>query len=338
MIDAGYLADVVDVIGDVTDANGRFGMSLVPRGQVLGRPLRLAEIDAEGRRVQPRLLGGAHGAPVEPGVGDEAGIEVDHDDAAIRRHQPQDRVRHVTWVIDQRPRRGMREDHRRLGGAQGVLHRVFGDVSKVDQHTEPVHLPHHIAPERRKPVMLRGVGGGVRPVDVPGVGQRHVARAQNVHLPQRRERVVDLVAALDPDQGGDAAMGVDALDVGGRVGHLEIGGVAADEGLHEVDLLDGFLDRRWSLDFRRDPHRPELSADHSGVQTGNVGHQGAGAVLQIGQRRLLREPFAKLPCQVVVTIDQRRASEDPLQSRRGGRRRRGQGRCRVTKSDKHSPA
>ena len=54
------------------------------------------------------------------------------------------------------------------------------------------------------------------------VGQRHVAGAGGVHLAQYRQRIVDLVTALDADQAGDPVRLVDAAHVGGGIGHLEV--------------------------------------------------------------------------------------------------------------------
>ncbi len=169
--------------------------------------------------------------------------------------------------------------------------------------------------------MRRIVGGAVGPVGVAGMGQGHVARAQRIHLTQGRQAVVDLVAALDADQRGHAAGLVDALDVGGGVGHFQVGGPALGHGLDQVDLLDGHLHGGRSGDAGRDPHRPELPPDLAGAQTRNVGHQrdlvaGQGQVggvgLQVDAIQLAAETVADLPGQVVVAVDQGRLAEDAV--------------------------
>ena len=73
-------------------------------------------------------------------------------------------------------------------------------------------------------VVLGHVRRGVRPVGGLEMRQRHVARAEIVELAKRGEAVAHLVAALDADQRGDLARLVDADDVVGGVGLLEVAG------------------------------------------------------------------------------------------------------------------
>ena len=106
-----------------------------------------------------------------------------------------------------------------------VAHRVVADVAEVDEHAEPVHLAHDGAAEGGEAVIFGIVGGAVGPVVVLEVGQRHVARAELVELPQRGEAAADLVPALDADQRGDLAALVDAHDVVGGAGEREVVGI-----------------------------------------------------------------------------------------------------------------
>ena len=101
----------------------------------------------------------------------------------------------------------------------------------------------------------------------------HVARAEVVIGTQHRERVIDLMAALDADQAGDATTLVHAHDVGGRIGHGEVVRVAAADLLDEVNLLDGHLHCGRPLGVGRYPYRPELCPDVASAQTRDVGHQ-----------------------------------------------------------------
>ena len=75
-----------------------------------------------------------------------------------------------------------------------------------------------------------------------GVGDRHVAGARGVELAQGGERVMDRVPPLHADQRGDPAGLVDAHDVVGRAGQLEGVGVALDQAVDVVDLLERRLD------------------------------------------------------------------------------------------------
>src|SRR5580692_5253980 len=101
----------------------------------------------------------------------------------------------------------------------------------------------------------------------------HVAHAELVISAQHRERVVDLMAALDADQAGDPTTLVHAHDVAARIGHREVVWVAAADLFDQVDLLDGHLHCGRSLGVGRYPYRPELCADVAGTQTRDVSHQ-----------------------------------------------------------------
>ena len=160
----------------------------------------------------------------------------------------EDVVGHVARVVADGAGRGMREDDRRAGDAQGVGHRVGRDVAQVDEHAEPVHLEHDLLAELREPAQPRRVGGGVGPRHVVAVGQGHVPGAERVHHAQRPERVVDRVAPFHAQQRGDPAGLDDALDVGGGARHLERIGVARDHAVHQVDLLEHRPDRGLPLE------------------------------------------------------------------------------------------
>lgn len=53
-------------------------------------------------------------------------------------------------------------------------------MRKIGEHAEPVHFVDDFFAEFGEAVMERFVGGGIGPVDVFGVGQGHVARAELV--------------------------------------------------------------------------------------------------------------------------------------------------------------
>ena len=91
----GDLPDMLDMVGDLGERGRRLGMGRVPGVERGLPPLGLAGIE----RLQPRLLGGAVGGAMAIGLGDEAGIEIGHHHAAVRRQQPQHVVGHVARMV-----------------------------------------------------------------------------------------------------------------------------------------------------------------------------------------------------------------------------------------------
>ena len=120
-------------------------------------------------------------------------------------------------TLQMRPGRRVRKDHRRLGHAHRVFHRVWRHVAEVDEHAEAIHLANHLFAELRQAAEHRRPGAGIGPGQVGRMRQRHVAGAERVHHAQRRQRVVDRVAAFHADQRPDPAGLERALDVGGGV-------------------------------------------------------------------------------------------------------------------------
>jgi hypothetical protein len=102
--------------------------------------------------------------------------------------------------------------------------------------------------------VFRVVGRGIRPIDIGRMRQRHVTRAKDVHLPQRRQRIADLMAAFDADERGDFSGLELTLDVLGGVGHCKIDGVTLHHSFDDIDLFDGHLNRRGTGRFNRNPH------------------------------------------------------------------------------------
>ena len=133
----------------------------------------------------------------------------------------EDVVGDVARVIGQGARARVREDDRRLRDVEHLAHHVRRDVRDVDQHAEPVHLAHHLAPERRQPAVRRGVGRRIGPVVVLAMRERHVADAERVVGAQRAEAVLERLAVLHAEERGDLALLTGALDVGGACGEEE---------------------------------------------------------------------------------------------------------------------
>ena len=99
----------------------------------------------------------------------------------------------------------------------------------VDHHAEAVHLAHHLLAELGEAVVLGLVGGGVRPVVVAEMGQRHGANAQAIIHAQHAQVVVNLVSAFQSEDCGDLASADDALDIGGAGGKLDLIGMRVQE-------------------------------------------------------------------------------------------------------------
>ena len=247
--------------------------------------------------VLARLVGVGHR------LRDEAGHEGHHHHAAVGLDAGEDGVGHVARHVVQRPRGGMREDDGRLRDAQRVVHRLRRDVRQVDQHAQPVHLTHDFLAEAREPAVGGGAGGAVRPVQGHVVRERHVAHAQVVVRAQRAQRVLDGVAALDPERGPDLPRPQRLLHIvrGQRPDELR---VARDDLPRDVDLLE--LDPRVVLELRlaRRVDGPELSAQVAGLDAREIGVAGRARAQVVGgdvARR--RRALADGPGQVVVTVD-----------------------------------
>ena len=115
-------------------------------------------------------------------------------------------------------------------------------------------------PNAVSPPCRGGVGGGVGPVVVAAVRERHVADAQLVVGPQRAEAVLDRQAVLHAQERGDAALAPRGLHVGRARREREHVGIGRDHAARHVDLLElGAGEPARSLG--RDQDAPELSRD-----------------------------------------------------------------------------
>ena len=132
----------------------------------------------------------------------------------------------------------MRRDHRRSRRLERIIKRLVGHVRDVDHHTQPVHFPYDVAPERRKAVVHRLIGAGVGPVVGLEMRQGHVADAQPVIIPKHRQAVGDKLPTLQAQQRGDLSGPVDADDVVRRGRHFEVFRVAAHLLVQGIDPLE----------------------------------------------------------------------------------------------------
>src|ERR1035441_4065828 len=169
--------------------------------------------------------------------------------------------------------------------------------------------------------MLGLVAGGIGPIGIPGVSERHVARAERVSHAQHGQRVVDRVAAFHADEGGNLPLPMDALDVGGCQREFEGVGILSHHLVDDIDLLQHRLDGGRPGGDGRDINRPELGAHTAGAQAGNVRYHHraelAGIASQVDRAEVVGA-FAILPRQVVVAVDERNFAQQLADFGQGG--------------------
>ena len=206
----------------------------------------------------------------------------------------------------------------RLGQVEHVAHRGGRDMGEIHQHAQAIHLPNHLAPEFGETVVAGGVQRRVGPVEGHVVGQRHVAGAQIVVGAQRAKGVLDGVAALHAEQGGDAAPFEAALDVFGGQRQRQAVGVTRHDAPGDVELLQLHLGKATVLDLTRDIDGPELGPHLALGQPGQIGVP-FGCLPQVVVQHVPGSILAlpDLPGQVVMSVDQGSGAQEllgPLQS------------------------
>ena len=305
MVDAGDLANVIDVICRIGERGTWCGMRGRPAGDTgLHRVLVLRKLLA-----QAILLGGLQLRPFGNLRREKPGNEGHHHHAAVLWQHLQNPIGHVARHVGHGARRRMREHDGRGRHAQRVFHRVRGDVRQIDEHAEPVHLADHFFPERRESTRGGRVGRGVSPRGVARVRQRHVAGTGAVEHPQRPERVVDGVAALHADQRSDPALLERPLHVVCRERQLEGVGGLAHHAIDDVDLLERRCDRALPGELGWDIDRPELAADPAAAQPRDVRHDRRLRLTDVQLVEILLRVLPDCPRVVVVSVDQRRRLE-----------------------------
>jgi hypothetical protein len=237
------------------------------------------------------------------------------DDAPVGGERAQHVVGNVADVIGHAASARVGKNHGRARHAEHIAHRVRADVRDVDEHAEAVHLPDQFLADLGQAVVLGPIRGGVGPLDVVPVGQRHVAAAELVEDAQRRRGLLDHVAALDADQRCDPAAPVDPFDVVGRPSQLELR-LGADQAERDVEFAQGFVQRRVGPHRRRlDENRPVLRADAALDQARHVRRKGRLDLREIHLRQVSLVGLQQVRRQVVVRIDQRRRGEQRPRSR-----------------------
>ena len=107
---------------------------------------------------------------------------------------------------------------------------------------------------------------------------------------------------------------MDALHVGGGVGHRERVGVPLGHAVHDVDLLEQRLNRCRALQGGRDVDRPELPTDVPLAQARDVGMHGRVERARVGREvqpvQVVLHPVAELLRHIVVAVDERHFGQD----------------------------
>ncbi len=208
----------------------------------------------------------------------------------------------------------MRTDDRRAADLERRHHRLVRNVREIDHHAQAVHFAHDLPAKGRQAVVERLVGAGIGPVVVLDVSQSHVARAQRVAHAQDGQGIVDRMTAFQADERGDLSLAVNADHVVGGKRCLQCVGIAGDEPMDTVDLLqqsgDGFAAPHGGGNI----DGPKLAAHAAGFQALQIRRHRRGQVGGVGSRfdavdTVLAE-LAKLPGQVVVAVDQWSFLED----------------------------
>ena len=190
--------------------------------------------------------------------------------------------------------------------------------------------------------MLGLVSGRVSPGVVLEMGERHVARAERIHLPQHAKAGTDRMAALHADQRGDLVRLPRRGDAGRINAELHIGRVARDQPLDNVDLLHRRLHRLRFAKVRRDVNRPQLRTELAFADALEVGHHrrlaarrisGVAGIVEVKAFEDVLAPVTQLFGHVIVPIPHRcggERSHGNLLGRTGGSGRGGgdeQGGC-----------
>ncbi len=268
VVDAGDFDDVIDVVDEVFDGAGGHGIFLVPLFHGGGVIFFVGEFFAGLARDFEHV---AHAAGAFGD--DEAGVEVDHDDAAILFEAQEDVVGNVAGVLGDGVGGGVRGDDRRLGDVEDGVHGVGGDVGDVDEHAEAIHFEDYFAAESGEAVGGFGfVGGSVGPGEAVGVREGHVANAEFVIHAKEREGILDGMAAFDSDEAGDFVGFADLEDFVGGAREGEGFGIASDHAVDEVDLLEGLAGgAAGDHEAGGNVSSPELGAEAAEFEAGDVG-------------------------------------------------------------------
>src|SRR6267142_2791868 len=172
-------------------------------------------------------------------------LVVDLHDSALGSQRLDHVVGHVARVIRNGAHGRMRGDERHVADFERIVKRLVRNVRNVHEHSLPVHFADHFLAEIRQAVMRRLVGGGVRPLIIVEVGERHVAYAQACVVADHVNVVADHVAAFHAHEDGDLALRVGAADLLRGGGQCKVLAMLLDVLTDDVNLVESLLYRWW---------------------------------------------------------------------------------------------
>ena len=131
-----------------------------------------------------------------------------------------------------------------------------------------------------------------------------------MELAERGERARDHRSALETDERRDPPGREGALDLVGGRRQDERFGMARDEPMDDVELLDRHPERLELRQGGRHPDRPELAANASGAEPRDVRVEALDVAAKVDARGPQAHPLAQGDREVVVAVDERRVSQD----------------------------
>ena len=223
------------------------------------------------QRFKPRLLARAIGVPYPCFLAQEPRHESDHDNPSIITQTLQHAVRYIARMAVQRAGRRMTENDRRADGIKRVMHGLFTDMAKIDQHADAIHLAQHILTEICQAIVARLVRRTVRPAERLGMGNRHIPRAQIIGLTQHGQTRADRMAPFHPHHRSHFTLSQRLLHIIRSKRENKVIRIARNQSFCDIDLLDSSLDSFGFLKRRADIDRPELCPDFPSAQTDQIG-------------------------------------------------------------------
>ncbi len=222
MVDTGYADDVVEVIdegaqGGAGDLGGEVAVDCVGDGE--GNGLVCGAVGG-GSFGLGGFAGGAEAFPgVVPGAVDEAGVEVNHDEASSGGDGANLVVGQVAGDVGEGAGGGVGGDDGGAGGGEHVGKGLVGDVGYVDDHPEGVHFVDDFATEGGQTPGARGEGAGrLRPVVGVGPGEGDRTDAEAIEGAEEGQVAADGMAPFEGEDDGELSGGVGCADVGGGEG------------------------------------------------------------------------------------------------------------------------
>src|SRR6266850_1504393 len=182
------------------------------------------------------------GAPVF--LAEIISLIVDLNDSALGSQRLDHVVGHIARVIRNGARGRMGCDERHLADFQRIVKRLVGNVRNVHEHSLAVHFADYFFAEIRQSVMRRLVRGGVRPLVIVEMRERHVAHAQARVIADHVNVVADHVAAFHAHEDGNLALRAGAADLLRGGGQHQVLALLPDVLQDDINLVESLLYRR----------------------------------------------------------------------------------------------